>query len=728
MSQRTEYLRQHALTHPAPGLRSAETDYLWLRAFTNNRIPSNLQRRAIARAESLRLATPVIDEYELIVGKPCFNRIFTPSEQAEYDALRAYAAPAMTRLDGQASHMAIDYEKILRLGLSGIRAEITAARAKLKLAPDPSESSAHDAITSETAPELDRAEATHLARELRRDDFYAAALIALDGLRDYAKHYSEYAAKLAADCADPARRAELERIAATLLYTPENPPRNFYEAVQCVQFVTFPLEGLYELGRPDRYLRRFYEADLAAGTLTRADALEYITCLCILFNEYIPRGLAVGLMVCGRGPDGCDATCELSYLFLESIALTRMIYPSVNVCADSDTPREILDLSCELLSHGYSHPAIFGDDVISWGLRYYGLPPEHACEYIHSTCVEITPCARSAVWVASPYHNLPGYLLEALSRPDIDEAAPDWPSLERLYRQILAIHVRDAALDQNRAQLERARHGGDPLVSCFVDDCIARGQDIDMGGALYNWIMPSFVGMSNLVDSFAVIRELVFSRRELTLSELYNATRSDFKGREELRREIAALPKYGNDNDEVDALAVDVTGWITAEVARYTTYRGDRFIPSLFCWVMHNEFGRSTPATPDGRPSGFPLGDGSGPAQGRELLGPTASVLSSTKWEHFPFIGGIAVNLKFSKSMLTPDSLPKLRALVETYLERGGFEVQINVVDSDTLRDAQTHPEKYSDLVVRIGGYSDYFTAVGKSMQDEIILRTEHSI
>ena len=287
--------------------------------------------------------------------------------------------------------------------------------------------------------------------------------------------------------------------------------------------------------------------------------------------------------------------------------------------------------------------------------------------------------------------------------------------------------MREECIRQNRLQLARRLHGGDPLVSCFVEGCLARGKDVDAGGAVYNWIMPSFVGMANLADSLITLKKLVYESREYTISQLYAILRDDFAGNEPLRQRILKkLPKYGNDDAEADAVACEIPGWITAEVEKYETWRGSRFVPSLFCWVMHERFGRQTMATPDGRTAGFPMGDGSGPAQGRERSGPTASVLSSTKWAHWPFIGGIAVNLRFAS--LREEQLPKLEALLETYLDRGGFEVQVNTVDRATLADAQTHPERHGDLVVRIGGYSDYFTRIGKNMQDEIILRTEHGM
>ncbi len=297
------------------------------------------------------------------------------------------------------------------------------------------------------------------------------------------------------------------------------------------------------------------------------------------------------------------------------------------------------------------------------------------------------------------------------------------------YRSRLADKVRREAIDQNRQQMDRLRLGGDPLVSCFVNDCLPRGLDVDQGGARYNWIMPSFVGLANLADALTAIRTLVYEERSVSLEALARALRDNYAGDEALRQRILnRAPKYGNDDPAADACALEIAEWIKGEVRRHRTYRGDRFIPSLFCWIMHEREGSITAASPDGRLCGFPLGDGSGPAQGREKKGPTASILSSTKWEHAPFIGGIAVNMKFSQRMFGPQSLPKMLDLIRTFMDRGGFEFQVNVVDRDTLLKARQNPESYRDLVVRIGGYSDYFVNLTPAMQEEVILRTEHEI
>jgi len=700
MSERTEKLRVHARDFKKAAYASEESRLNTLRGMEQCRDGSEVRRWGRIQRYKLSHHTPVIDEGELIVGKPN-QRDLTPEEQADLERLnRAWAMNSFHT--GQESHMAIDYEKLLTKGTTGVRAEIAGYKAGLD--------------------EANPADQEKLF-------FYEACEESLSGLEELSAGYSRHAAALAQAQTDPVRKAELEKIAEITAKVPLNPAENFYEACQSVHFITAFMEGLYQLGRPDRYLYPYYKKDMDEGKLTRDEALELCACLSIMVNEYVSKGLAAGFMVCGRDENGKDVTNDLSYLFIEAIALTRLAYPGVGVCANADTPEDIIELSCRMLGKGYSHPAIFNDDVIIKGLMSYGMPHEHACTYIHSTCVEITPCKRSAVWVASPYHNLTGYLLELMDEPDADAKYTDLDSLLAGYRKVLAAHIRKEVIDQNAQMSQRMKVYANPLVSCFVDNCLERGCDIEQGGAVYNYIMPSFVGMANLVDSLIVLDEMIFKNHELTISGYRQILKDNFEGNEALRRRIdATCERYGNDCERPDSLVSVINGYILEEIKQYRNPKGDGFIPSLFCWVMHERFGRDTGATPDGRPAGFPFGDGSGPAQGRDRSGPTSAIISTTKWDHSPFIGGIALNLRFSASMFTEDLIPKMCALVRTYLDRGGFEMQVNVVDREAMKQAQITPELYSDLVVRIGGYSDYFTRLDVNMQNELILRSEHTL
>lgn len=703
-AERIQRQRLHALKRGViPGWETVELRYLrqkgWLEG--KDRTSSHIDRVGYMQEYIYSHETPVIGEDELIVGRQ-YDGALSPECQDEYRITNKYVYGAMPKHPGQASHMAIDYEKLLKKGVSGVLDEIAAYKKALD---------------------------TENPADIEKEEFYKACERSLHGLLKKAENYAAYASELAEKCAAPQRKKELLQIAENLLNVPEKPAKTFWEALQCIHLISETMSGLYQWGRPDRYLIDYYRNDIAEGRLTKEFAQELIDSACVMFNEYIQSGLAVGFMVGGRDTAGNDVTNELTYMFLESIRDVALIYPGIGLCCHGGTPYELKKLACEILAEGYSHPALFNDETITDGLKYYGLSPERACLYIHSTCVEITPCACSAVWVASPYTNMIQLLLDTLGVKEKNSTPVEFKSLEDLkaaYRIRLSERIRTNAYNENKGQLLRSTSGGDPLVSCFVNDCLARGKDIDCGGALYNWIMPSFVGIANLADAFTVIKTLIFEEKALTFSELADALENNFAGSEDLLTRIRKIPKYGNDIDVCDETVSEVNSWILEETAKHRTYRGDRFIPSLFCWIMHDRFGRETMASPDGRCKTFPLGDGSGPAQGREFNGPTASILSSTKWDHHKFIGGIAVNMKFSSSLWNSANIDKLVSLVDVFMERGGFELQINSVNKEKLLAAREHPELYGDLVVRIGGYSDFFVRLSDTMQREVIERTEH--
>ncbi|MBN2047341.1 MAG: hypothetical protein JW750_05825 [Anaerolineaceae bacterium] len=709
-TDRIERLREHALNQiDAVSSGRPEMSYWAMRGWKASKDePWMLLRRARETESILTHLTPVIDADELLVGK--FRHDPLSPEQA-VELARFQAENTLPKVMGQNAHMAVDYEKLLSLGVNGVKAEIEAYRSQLDC----------------TVPE-----------QLEQDVFYRGALITLDALVIASEHYADRAEELAAECVDENRKQELLEIAAVCRSVPRKPARTFYEAIQAAHFLTFALcaghqAHLFQLGHPDRYLLPFYRADLKAGRITPETAQELIDCLGILLTEYTPKNLAVGWMLGGANVDGSDASNELTEMFLRSIDHVRMAYPSVGLAWTDSMPQAVKELAVSLLAEGHSHPAIFTDAVIQRGLRGLGLTPAESCLYQQSTCVEITPVASSNVYVASPYINLLQILHDEVGFEDESGVRPEeLASFETLmagYKRRLQQTVAAAVVQENTHQMTRRYQGGKPLLSCFVNDCLARGKDIDHGGARYNWIEPSFVGLSNLVDSLEVIRDQIFEQKTLTFEALRQTLRADYADDERLRMAfLNRCAKYGNDVDSVDSLAIQITDWVGEITSQYQTYLGGRFVSGFFCWIMHEQLGRNTIASADGRKAGFPLGDGSGPAQGREKLGPTAAILSSTKWDHSPHIGGIAVNLKFIPSKQRALFEERLLDLVETYTQRGGFELQVNVVDKEKLLAARAHPEQYRDLVVRIGGYSDYFVRLSPQMQDEIILRTEHGV
>ena len=681
----------------AESLMASADDRFWVR------------RRGKAVAHILQNATVKIGPDELIVGRPYIGEP-APEQAERLEEARRYLQ-AQPLSAGQTGHQTVDLPKLLRLGARGIQQQIRDYRDKLKPA-DPD--------------------------DLRKIAFYDAAETALDGLCEYAERNADEAARLAEAETDATRRQELLEIAARCRRVPAHPARTFAEALQAVSFVNSTLQwaqGAHLIcpGHPDRWLYPFYEKDLAEGRLTPAQAQELIDCLNIQINETVPRGLAIGTMVGGKDvggkdPDGNDVTNEISYMCLQSIRNVSLSYPGVGICWHEGTPEDLLAFGCEILAERGANPAIFNQDVISGALQQAGVTPEEACEFQNSTCVEITPVGASNVWVASPYFNLSQHLLDLLE--EIAAGRCDAASFEGLleaYGERLSVAIAEAVAAQNANRYSTMRHRNFPLQSCFVRDCIERGMDIECGGARYNWIECSFVGLANLVDALAVIREFIYEKESLAVKALLEILQADFAGHEEFRQRVLhEVPSYGNDEPEVDALAGRITGFLAAACAKHEVVLGGGFKPGFFCWVMHERLGAETMATPDGRKAGMPFADGAGPAQGRERKGPTAAVKSTCSWDHTPMLGGLVLNLKFSPSALAgPESCLKLAELIKTYMRLGGFEVQINVVSRETLLAAREDPEQYRDLVVRVAGYTDYFNNLSAAMQEEIIARTE---
>ena len=640
-----------------------------------------------------------ISDGELIVGK--YPSPLSSEDDEYYKSnLLPFAEEIFAHtMQGQDSHMAIDYELLLTEGIDGI---------------------------------LKRIENKEKTADEKGKEFLKNAKACLNAVIEFSKRYSQKAKELSKECPDSKRKAELLKIAEVCQSVPKNPAKSFYEAVQSAHFVTFCLSlnpfrrnnQQFQLGHPDRYLYRFYKEDIEKGVLDADTAQLIADCLCMQINNRVHHGLSSGYLLGGRDEKGELVANELTMIFMQSIDNVRLVYPAVGLCYTKEMSDEYLKKACEILSHGRSHPAIFNDDIITAGLMHYGMPEKEAHNYIHSTCVEITPVASSNVWVASPYTNMIDVLFSCMDK--------EYDSFDALIDAIKK--ELDGRIESNynaEKEKRRIRHDGsiNPLLSCFVNDCIEKCTDIEQGGARYNWIMPSFVGLANLVDSLHTIRTLVFEEKKYTITALKKICDEDYENNPELLTYInEKLAKYGNDEDSVDSLFEIFVNHITSTCEKLSKGNSDTLIPSAFCWVMHERLGRETNASPDGRRKGFPLGDGSGPCQGRERKGPTASVLSSTKWSHKELIGGVAVNMKFSKKNFTPDSVNNIIALVKTYISRGGFELQINVTDKETLEKAQKTPEMYKDLVVRIGGYSDYFVTLSPEMQQEVIARSEHVI
>ena len=668
----------------------------YMRAYVNNTSPkTTLLRKAYADAEVLKQMRPVIEDNELVVGKSDFSPL-TDDEQREFDFLREQmkAAP---KQEGIGGHMVLDYPKLLRLGVEGLLEEIRQYRSTLDIDRNPWE-------------------------DLEKDEFYEACEAELSGLLVLQQHYAEHAWTLAEKETDSQRKKELFEIANILKRVPAKPARTFKEALQCIHFYHFCLWDGFHYGRVDQYLLPYYRADIQNGVLTQEEAQEWIDCFRLIALGYMHPDTSVNVMVGGRDPQGNLVENELTEMFLVSLEHNLTMH-KVEFAIGRDTSDELLKYAIELNAKGLTLPSLLNDDIITEGLLMAGFTKEDAHNWADTGCVEITPIGKSGIFVVSPYHNMPQMLLDAMHTD-----CKTFDELLAAFQSILRKNVAEKLREQNKYQLERSRNGKEVMrVSCLVDDCLKRGKPVDRGGAVYNQIQPNFLGLANVADSLSVLDELVFKAKEYTLQEFLNILECDFVGYEDLRyRIVHRLPHYGTNHPTADSYVAMVTVAIQNACSGLKTFRGADLLPGVFSYVEHANYGLRTGATPDGRKAGYPLASGSSPIQGAETDGPTSALLSATSWDHRPFLGGVAVNLKFTPSQMTGVNLDRMLAVLKVFLQRGGFQLQINAVSSDTLKKAKADPAQYRDLIVRVGGFSANFVKLSPEMQTEIIDRNEH--
>ena len=654
-------------------------------------------RRAYAEADILLNMQPVFYEGELISGMPDHGRL-TPEEQVEYDELekRMSAAPETTTLTR--GHMALDYEKLIKVGVNGLIKEVEERRAALDL---------------------------NVPENLSKDEFYEGCLAELNALCVLAKRYSEAALKLAEETENPQWAEELRVTAENFKVVPMEPARTFHQGLQCIHFYTCTLWELYYYGRVDRYLEPLYTADIAAGRLTYEKAVELYACFMLLPEAYIEPNVAFDAMLGGRDREGNPVENEVTYACLDAIRFAKSANGKVTLAIHKETSDELLRKAIQCNAGGFAQPALFNDDLIIASFQKYGVAIEDARDYCNTGCAEVTPCGRSGCYVVAPYHNLVDYLLETMrTSPAGETREAFWARLEKLTRQ----KIFDANLVLNRRQMERSRIGGDVMrACCLVHNCLETGKSIDEAGAAYNFTEPNFIGFGSLIDSLTTLDNLVFSG-DYTMAEMLTILAENFEGNEVLRQRIIhKLPHFGTNEATTDAVAIAVSEMLVRCCQGISNYRGvSPLIPGVFSYVEHARYGQNTGATPDGRLAGLPLSSGSSPVQGRETAGPTAALLSNTCWNHFDYLGGVAINMKFSKGQMSGDNEDRMLDFIKVFLARGGYQLQLNCVDNATLLAALEHPEEHADLLVRVGGFSAYFGKLPPKIQQEIIERNSH--
>lgn len=663
-------------------------------------------RRSKAEARELDEAKPIINEHELICGELYFPD-YTPEEQKRFDELveAFHMSPTGHKTESHRSrtdHICMDFEKLLRVGINGLIREIEQKKA-----------------------ELDFGETSNLYdfQVAEKREFYDCCLMELEAVVRLAQRYADYAQELAGKAEEP-RKSELLQMAKNMRQVPANPATSFYEAVQSVHFYIYNMFGLYPMGRPDRYLLPYYEEDLKNGKITKAFAQELIDNLCLKVSTYVFARAACGFIVGGSDKDGNLVENDLTYMFLTALRHIRMPDPNGALAVNRQTSAECLRYAVDILGDGTTHPAIYNDEVIIKGLMEYGIPREDACHYIHTTCAEISICGKSRMYTTSHNINMPRALLRV-----VEEDQPDtYEELEDLFFRLLKNNVENYNKNYLLRILEASRNGYQSMrASCLVDNCIERGKDVYSGGAAYSYMQPTFIGFANVCDSLYAIRQLVFEEKKLTLQEFFEIVKSDYEDHEPLRLYIRnKLPHYGNDDDRIDSFAHGLMSRLGKVFKDNEVFGGSFSIPGTFSYMTHAKMGKSTIATFDGRKAYTSLSDGCGPVQGLDRNGPTAMINSVTGWDQQRFLGGMVINVKFTKSMFDDAKKALFLDVIDAFIQRGGVEMQVNCVDRKTLEDAVIHPEEHGDLIVRIGGYSDYFVKQMPCVQQEIIERTQY--
>lgn len=647
------------------------------------------------------------------------------------------------KLNAGDAHLAVNYERILKDGLRGYEKRVKEYKASLDL----------------TDPE-----------SIDKYCFYNAVLIVLEAVRNFANRYSVLAQDLAEKELNQERKIELLEISRICSKVPYEPAETFREAVQSVWFIQLILQiesngHSLSYGRFDQYMYPYYNRDIKNGTIKESEALELLTCLWIktlTINKVRSQAHTLSsagspmyqnVTIAGQTIDKKDAVNDLSFLVLKSVAQTRLTQPNLTVRYHKNINKHFLDECVEVMRLGFGMPALNNDEIIIPSFMDWQVKEEDAYNYSAIGCVETAvPGKWGYRCTGMSYINFPRMLLCTMNN-GVDLTSnkrftkgygyftemESYEELLKAWDKTIREITRYSVIVENVIDKASERDVPDILCSALTDDCIARGKTIKEGGAVYDFISGLQVGIANMADCLAAIKKLVYEEKKITRQELWDAILDDFSSPENKKIQemlIREAPKYGNDDDYVDQLIVEAYDSYIEEIEKYPNTRynrgpigGIRYAGTSSISANVGQ-GMSTMATPDGRNAFEPLAEGCSPAHNSDKNGPTAVFKSVSKLRTNKITGGVLLNQKMTPQMLsTEENRQKLELLIKTFFNRlHGYHVQYNIVSKETLIDAQKHPEKHKDLIVRVAGYSAFFNVLSKKTQDDIIGRTEQSL
>lgn len=674
-----------------------------------------------------------IDTYEREVipywkGRTQRERIFShvPAEWKEayeigmFTEFMEQRAPGHTSLDG----------KVYKFGLLDLKERIADELASLDFMNDP--------------------EATDKQEEL------TAMSVSCDAAILFAERHADLAEEMALTEKDPKRIAELHKIAQVCRWVPAHAPRSYWEAIQMYWFVHLgtitELNGWDAMnpGHFDQHLAPFYQKETEAGTLSRDEAKELMSCFFIKVNNHTaPPKVGItakesgtyndftNLNIGGIKGDGSDGVSEVSYIMLETIEELHILQPGSAIHISTRTPERFLRTGCKVIRKGHGYPSVFNPDVYVQELMRQGKSLLDAREGGCSGCIEVGAFGKEA-YVLTGYLNVPK-ILEVTLHNGIDPVSGRRVGLEtgdpcsfNTYDDLYAAFIKQLhyfvdmkVRVSNYIDRMFAKYAPAPFLSLFIDDCISKGKDYYNCGPRYNTTYIQCTGLGTITDSLSALKKHVFENRLVTMNEMLNAIDANFENQEPLRLLILnRTPFFGNDDDYADSIAVNVFNDLYDAIEGKPNTKGECFHLNMLSTTCHVYFGKVMGATPNGRLAGRAISDGTSPSHGADTHGPSSVIKSLGKLDQVKS-GGTLLNQRFMPAMLKrEEDIIKLCALIRTYFSLGGHHIQFNIVDTETLHAAQQRPEEYRDLLVRVAGYSDYFNDMNADLQADVIART----
>jgi len=612
-------------------------------------------------------------------------------------------------------------------------------------------------IIREAEEHLKKLDGTSI-EQIDRQDFYRSIIITSKGIINFANRYAEAAERLAGkENCSAERSKELLKIAEICRHVPENPPLTFHEAVQFVWFTQ--LGGIISEnplalnpGRFDQYMFPYYKSDIDLGKITREEARELIQCLWLKLSEWVwtissntaeffaGYNQFQNLTVGGRTREGFDATNELSYICLEVTEEVRTHQPGLSVKIHSDCPEEFMGAVTHLVSKGTGFPAIHNDHTGYQMLLNAGYEPDDARDWSNCGCV-VPHFRKTGEWTAAVNLNFGSALEYALNegksilsgeKLGLEEKAPQefasFEEVKQAFLRQLANLCKHSIIATQTAQRLHIEMVPRPFLSSCIEECMNKGTDLSKGGAKYR-VGPVItgIGLAVCANSLAAIKKLVFDNKITDIKTIHNALLANWEGFEELRWRAKSAPKYGNDIDYVDSIAVEIANFYYHEVHKYKDVFGSHFNPAFMGISNYLPAGKVVGATPCGRGAKEPLSEGVSPFVGTDTSTPLAAMRSAAKLNQDVYSGGILLNLRLNEELVnTKRGQANLGAMIRTFFGLGAFHVQFNTISNEILRSAQADPEQYKDLLVRVAGYSTQFVNLSRSMQDAIIARNVH--